>query len=185
MNSFIARFAVASFAALVAIPAFAANMKPVHVSPVAKTASGRTIVKADGSYYIEMQGSEMSTRTAQEMYETYRSKFKAMMDEDMSNETDYIFWRDGSFAESKSVLGFSIIDGHKTNGIKFTPTREYRLNTNPGAQTDEMSDGSEKQGAVLTAGCRNPQGRPDVVGYNAGRSGCYGMIKLFRRLNLK
>jgi hypothetical protein len=45
-----------------------------------------------------------------------------------------------------------------------------------------MTDSGRMSGIVASANCRNPQGTPDVMNVNFGHNGCFGVIKIFKKL---
>ncbi len=188
-----ARIVIAALTVAATSPAFAAtkqvSVKPVKVTAIARTASGRMIVHADGSSYIQLQPSEEGKMTAQEMYEKARDKFRAAWEAEQAEEDyrEYVIDRSkiaGIYNNSRSMpprsgfIGIALPGLDVVNGLKFSPTREERIQSKKESYVMVMD---RESGAYASANCRNPQGRPDVVGLNDGQTGCFGKITIFKK----
>ncbi len=165
------------------------SVKPVKVTAVSRTASGRMIVRADGSSYIQLQPSEESQITAQEMYEKYRETYRTswQADDDAEAYRNYavdrsriagIYNNGHTLPPRKGVIGIGLPGFDVVRGLKFTPTRDERFYSKKESYVMVMD---RESGAYATANCRNPQGKPDVIGLNYGKSGCFAKVTIFKK----
>lgn len=187
-------FVVASLAVLAISPAFAQSApKVVKAKAVAITDTGRTIVRADGSMFIELQSSEIAKLDAQTIYQMNdKIKLAIRADQaaaDRKNRTYDMKERAGIYRNTNSNLpyesfyGVSVPDLGIVRGDKYEQTREQRLTYPTQSNSYIIAKTEKQQGVVGTVECRNSQGKRDVY-YNAGRSSCAPTIRIFRKLNL-
>ncbi len=185
-------FAALALSFALVAPAGAQNAQPVKIQPVAVTGSGRMIVQSNGATFIEIQPSEFNEKTAQEIYEQHRSKMRELiledeaeranknMEYDMAERAGLYRNTDTNVPIKNSFVGISLTDGKRVDGLKFVPTRQQRLYSRENSYI--LANPDRESGAVVTANCHNPQGAPDVMNVNFGHSGCFGSIKLFKKI---